>query len=161
MEETKVRKHIDYSASTVNLCNPLDVQIDIHAYAGLSKHIEEVKAQIDATIPQELKDLLSSLQCQLEACLQAVKTDIDAKGSYQDLVQGWYALKQRKVSVSYDAARFEYLYPQYAPAIIVKAVDTAKLKGLIKGGLLKEEDLKHPDVGIAKETETFVYIIKV
>ena len=155
------RKNIDYSASAVNLTNSVQLLVDLRAMRGLTDQIAELQAKMDACIPQDLKDLMSSLQTQLNGCSQGVRTDIDTYGSYQDLDSGMYAVKQRKVSVSYDPARFKFLYPQYAPAIIVESVDTAKLKGLIKGGLLKEEDLKHPDVAIAKETESFAYIVKV
>ena len=79
-------------------------------------------------------------------------------GSYQDLDKGWYAVKQRKVSKSYNAEAFEKTYPQFAPAVIIKTVDTTKLNGLIKGGLLAEDDLV--DVHIIKESESFAYIIK-
>ena len=155
------RKNIDYSASAVNLTNPVQLQVDLRALDGLAKQIEELQAKMDACIPQELITSMDSLQTQRRACEVGLRSDIESYGSFQDLSLGWYAVKQRKVSVSYDAARFKFLYPQYALAVIIESVDTAKLKGLLKGGLLREEDLKHPDVAIAKESESFAYIVKI
>ena len=155
------KKNIDYTLSAVNLTNPLEVELDLRAIKGLTGQLAELQAKMEALIPEDMKDLMTSLQTQLNAATQGTKTDIDTYGSFQNLDEGLYAIKQRKVSVSYDAARFKFLYPQYAPAIIIESVDTAKLKGLIKGGLIKEEDLKHPDVAVAKETESFAYIVKV
>ena len=151
-------KNIDYSASAVNLKNDINLAIDLQAYHGLSDQIKELLTEIDAAIPQEMKDQLSSWQTQLNACGEAVRTDIEQYGSYQDLDKGWYAVKQRKISKSYNAEKFEAIYPQYSPAVIIKAVDTTKLNGLIKGGLITNDELiLH---AITKETESFAYIIK-
>lgn len=161
MEVNKsLRKNTDYSNSAVNLTNPSALRELLEKYHLAQTRIQNVNDKIKAAVPQILFDELAVEQDFVGRVTDEMKRVIEAEGSYQDIELGQYALKQRKVSVSYDAARFEYLYPQYAPAIIVKAVDAAKLKGLIKGGLLNEEDLKHPEVGIAKETESFAYIIR-
>jgi len=153
-----IRKNTDYSASAVKMVNDLNLQIDLTAYHGLSAQIEGLKAKIDAVIPQEMKDQLSSWETQLNACTQAVKADIETYGSYQDLELGWYAVKQRAVSKSYDAKVFKDIYPQFSPAVIVETVNEKALSGLIKGGLITEADLK--TIGVIKESESYRYIIK-
>jgi len=151
-------KNTDYSASAVNLKNDINLAIDLQAYHGLSDQIKELQIKIDAAIPQEMKDQLSSWQTQLNACGEAVRTDIEQYGSYQDLDKGWYAVKQRKISKSYNAGLFRTYFPEFAPAVIIEAIDTTKLNGLIKGGLLNEEGLKR--VSILEEKESFSIIIK-
>jgi hypothetical protein len=159
--EQKARKNTDYSASAENLTNPLELELDLRAIKGLGNQIAELQTKIDSLIPIEMKDLMTSLQVQLNAATQGAKSDIDTYGSYQDLVNGMYAVKQRKVSVSYNPERFKRLYPQFAPAVIIETVDTTKLDGLIKGGLIDAESLKHPNVRIASEKVSYVYIVKV
>ena len=155
------RKNVDYSASAVMLTNPPQLQDLLRRLYEAQGNANEIKDRIDASIPKDLIIANENIQAFIASLNEEIRDAIDTYGSYQDVTNGMYAVKQRKVSISYDAARFKFLYPQYAPAIIIESVDTAKLKGLIKGGLLKEEDLKHPDVAIAKETESFAYIVKV
>jgi hypothetical protein len=158
MEEVKTKKNTDYTASAVNLKNNINLAIDMKAFRGLSAQIEELKKKMDEFIPLEMKASLESLECQLNACYAGIKTDIDQYGSYQNVEDGIYAVKQSKKSKSYKAEPFEKTYPQFAPAVIIKAVDTTKLNGLIKGGLLDEARLEAD--GILTITETYAYIIK-
>lgn len=158
--EAKTRKNIDYSASAVNLTNDYHLVDLMRRLGDHEQKLHALQNTAQSLIPDDLKESIRCTEEMVKNFYDDVRQAIGEFGSYQDVEHGVYALKQRKVSVSYDAARFEYLYPQYAPAIIVKAVDAAKLKGLIKGGLLNEEDLKHPDVGIVKETESFAYVIR-
>ncbi len=155
------RKNTDYSASAVNLTNDYRLGDSLNILRTRQEQLEKLNEEARALIPAELHELIQAAEEMVKQSQGEIRQRIDEFGSFQDLTVGRYAVKQRKVSVSYDAARFKFLYPQYAPAVIVESVDTAKLKGLIKGGLLKEEDLKHPDVAVAKETEGFAYIIKV
>ena len=153
-----IKSNPTYEASAVNLKNNINLEIDLKAYHGLCDKINELGVKINATIPQELKDQLSSYETQLKGCTEAVRADIDIYGSYQDVEKGWYAVKQRVVSKSYDPEAFEKAYPQFAPAIIIKCVDSVKLNGLIKGGLVTEADLK--EKAVIRETESFKVIIK-
>lgn len=156
--ETKGRKNTDYSASAMNLENPKEVLADLHAYHSVLKQLEELKVKMDACIPRELSDQLTSLQTQLGGCTEAIKSDIEIFGSYQDLEKGWYGIKQRAVSKSFSAQAFKITYPQFTPVVIVETVNEKALAGLIKGGLLTEIDLK--EKGITQETESFRFIIK-
>ena len=163
-------KNTDYSASAVKMVNPPEIQSMLETYHLTANRVKELQTKIDALIPQNLKDELNAEVLMMGAEVDSIKDVINQLGSYQDLDKGWYAVKQRKVSKSYNAEAFEKTYPQYAPAIIIKAVDTTKLNGLLKGGLITEQDLRkrmpafaEDTVGndpIMHESESFAYIIK-
>ncbi len=152
------RKNIDYSVSAVNLTNPPEIKTRLSNYRDSIQAYEKLKIEAESHIPEYLRARIKNSEADLATEFKALRETIDLLGSYQDLEGGNYAVKQRKVSVSYDAGRFEYVYPQFAPAIIVKTVDTAKLKGLIKGGLITEDALAAGD--ISRTTESYAYIIK-
>lgn len=156
--ETKVKRNTNYESSAVNLNNPPEVKELLEGLLAERQVLSIMVENAQCYIPKEIKDQINRQTEKLAELDALVKGAIELHGSYQDTESGHYALKQRKVSVSYNAERFEYLYPQYSPAIIIKAVDATKLKGLIKGGLLTDEALKAGDV--AKESESFVYIIR-
>lgn len=156
--ETKGNKNTDYSRSAVSLLNPQEVEIGLIELHVLNNEVNKIQAEMDSLIPQELWDKKSEIEKKITEVTQVIKDRINSLGSYQNIDMGWYAVKQRKVSKSYNATAFESQYPQFAPAVIIKAVDTAKLNGLIKGGLLEELTLK--SAGIINETESFAYIIK-
>ena len=156
--ETK-KKPMDYTASAVALLNPNEVQEALCELNYLNKEVEKTQDIISALIPREFTETLTNLIKKREEVTQKIKDRVNTLGSYQNLDAGWYAVKQRKLSKSYDAAPFEQKYPQFAPAVIIKAVDTTKLNGLIKGGLLDEAQLEAD--GVLKISESFAYIIKV
>ena len=151
-------KNIDYSASAVKMVNPPETHTLLGELKNLKADLLVLNEQVDALIPQELRDRIEICQKWIIEKEVDIRLAVDMFGSYQDLDKGWYAIKQRKVSKSYNAEKFEAIYPQYSPAVIIKAVDTTKLNGLIKGGLITNDELiLH---AITKETESFAYIIK-
>ena len=151
-------KNIDYSASAVKMVNPPETHTLLGELKNLKADILVLNEQVDALIPQELRDRIEICQKRIIEKEVDIRLAVDMFGSYQDLDKGWYAVKQRKISKSYNAEKFEAIYPQYSPAVIIKAVDTTKLNGLIKGGLITNDELiLH---AITKETESFAYIIK-
>ena len=151
-------KNIDYSASAVKMVNPPEIKVLLGELQKLKADMLILNEQAEKLIPQDLKDRMSICSKYISEKEAGVKLAIDIFGSYQDLEQGQYAVKQRKVSKSYNAEKFEAIYPQYSPAVIIKAVDTTKLNGLLKGGLINDWELK--EKGVLKETESFAYIIK-
>ena len=151
-------KNTDYSASAVKMVNPPETHTLLGELKNLKADLLVLNEQVDALIPQELRDRIEICQKWIIEKEVDIRLAVDMFGSYQDLDKGWYAVKQRKVSKSYNAEKFEAIYPQYSPAVIIKAVDTTKLNGLIKGGLITNDELiLH---AITKETESFAYIIK-
>ena len=151
-------KNTDYSASAVKLCNPESIGFLLAQYHAELAAIQTLNDEIQKLIPKELTDKIAEYQKSHSECEVELRKVIEEQGSYQDLEKGWYAVKQRKVSKSYNAEKFEAIYPQYSPAVIIKAVDTTKLNGLIKGGLLTENYLKTLD--IIHESESFAYVIR-
>lgn len=148
----------DYSKSAVNLTNSTKLSLDLEVLERYQKEKTDIEAHIESLIPQDLKDALSNTNQCIGEITRVIKEDIEISGSYQDIQKGWYAIKQRKVSTSYDAGAFETNYPIYSPAVIVHAVNEDALKGLIKGKLISEADLKAK--GVTKEAESFQYYIK-
>jgi hypothetical protein len=156
---TEAKKNIDYSNSAVNLTNHEQIKGMLQALAETKAFLKSVEDRIEALIPKELADLQQQYQDEIMQIMSDIQITIEERGSYQDLENGRYAVKQRKVSKSYDARVFKIAYPQYSPAVVIETIDTTKLNGLIKGGLITEADLKTN--GVVTEKETFNYIIKV
>jgi hypothetical protein len=158
-EEVKTKKNIDYSNSAVRLVNPDAVKRGLEILRSSQDKLIEIQAQINEFIPAALTMEEERLKKEISQETEILRGLIDAEGSYQDFDKGWYGVKQRKVSKTYNPGIFEINYPQFAPAIIIKAVDVTKLNGLIKGGLVSEDTLKR--MSVIEEKESYSYIIKV
>ena len=160
MVELKGKTNTDYSASAVNLTNPPEVVSAMNEYISFVSYIANLKAQLEAY--PEWEELKKAEQ-RLADHNKYIKTLIDEFGSYQNVGKGEYALKQRRVSLSYDVSLFKDAFPQFAPAVIREIVDISKLNGLIKGGLINQDDLTKPTpsgLKITTETESYAYIIR-
>ncbi len=153
------RKNTDYSNSAVNLNNNDTVRDLIARYISATNNVITTQEIIDEHIPAQLRLELATFQKDVQALYSELTLAIDTHGSYQDLGRGAYGIKQRKVSKSYNPHLFEEYFPEFAPAIIIKAIDTVKLNGLIKGGLVSEDGLKR--ASILEEKESFAYVIRV
>lgn len=158
MAEIKTKKNTDYSASAVFLCNPAEVTVGYAVLKSGRENLMALREKADSLIPQALKDEIELCQKQITEQENGLRTAIDQFGSYQDIETGEYALKQRKVSVSYDSKILRLKHPKEAELVIEETVNTTKINGLVKGGLLDLGALKTE--GITKESESFVYIIK-
>lgn len=149
---------MDYSKSAVKLCNPPEVEKLIAKWQSEGNDIRILQEQIDKCVPQELKDRMEIATKYHNETYDALKKAVDDYGSYQDLEANQFAVKQRKISKSYDAENFKTHFALYAPAVIIESIDVPKLNGLVKGNLISEEQLKNKNV--LTESETFAYIIK-
>ncbi len=149
---------MDYTKSAVNLCNPKEIETLLYQYQSKVAEYDEVNESIEKVIPAVLLEKRNLVEVEKDKLHEQIKLKIDELGSYQDIDTGLYAVKQRKISKSYDAEKFDSTYPEYSKAVIIKAIDTTKLNGLIKGGLITEPKLK--EQSILKETESYSYIIK-
>jgi len=157
--ETK-KKNTDYSASAVNLTNPTELGVGLCALKVCQEQLAVVQAKIEDSIPDELKaqrDLYAKQITDLNADLRKAVDDL---GSYQNLEDGLYAVKQSVKSKSYNAQPFESSYPEFAQAVIIKSIDGDKLKALQKGGLVAD-DARLESLFILSVKESFKYIIKV
>ena len=148
------KKNPDYSASAVNLCNPLEVGPKLMQYQVYQAKVRTLEANLQA-IP-EFQELQA---CQKEiADLNAqLRGMIDAQGSYQDIEQGFYALKYRRESINYRPE----LVRQYAPSkvasfVLIESVDSKALDALVKAGQLTPEVARQ----CGEVKESYAYIIR-
>ncbi len=149
------RKNNDYSATAINLINPPEIKAKLAELHAAQSNVAQLDAVLQAM--PEYEDMKRFEEKVVNLNLE-IHVMIDALGSYQDTEGGEYALKQRKISKAYDAARFKANYEKLAPAVIMETVNVKALEGLIKGGLVTEQDLDTHNVII--KTESFAYIIK-
>ncbi len=156
--ENKTRKNPSYEASAVNLTNDGMVGMALVAYQKKLALLSDLQEQAANLVPIELQEQIDRIQKDITSSLEEIKTLIDKFGSFQQPEYGRYAIKQRKVSLNYDPKVFRIKHPDFAPAVIVEMVDTKKIDGLIKGGLLDKGALITE--GTAGETESFSYIIR-
>ena len=149
------KKNPDYSASAVNLVNPPEIGLKLVEYQDYQARVKTLEANLEA-IP-EFQELQA---CQKEiADLNAqLRGMIDAQGSYQDIENGFYGVKQLKKTKLYSASNFEYYFPEYATAVLVKSINVPVLEGLIKGNLLNEDGLRRAH--IIEDKESYAYIIR-
>lgn len=155
MVEQKQKRNPDYTSSAVNLCNPPEIErllIDCHS---TQTQIDDLDATLK--VYPEYEQMVE-LQQKLAGHRKAIEQAIEEYGSYQEIELGWYGLKQKAVTIKYEVGDFENAYPEYARAVIIKAIDAKKLDGLIKGGLLFMENLEA--IGVIKKSESYRFIIR-
>ena len=148
-------KNPDYSKTAVKLTNPKEVAEALAILQDLKSRASELDALLrDNPLYRESlaqHDLILDQEA-------SIKAAIDDFGSYQDQELGLYAVKYARQSKEYHAEPFELYFPQFAPAVIVKAVNTRAIEGLLKGGLLTEVGLTK--IGVLTTKETYAYVIR-
>lgn len=151
--ESKKKANPDYTESAVNLCNPPEVQAALNLYYQLEKEKVELAEKLEATeLFKEYSKLLKKVQEQYEKVKEAVK----AHGSYQDTENGAYAIQQRRLSITFIPEQARIHIPAYSEALIEEVVNGKKVAGLLKGGLITEEQVK----AMSETKETFAFIVK-
>ncbi len=151
-------KNMDYSNSAERLTNPESVRLLLLTRLGLNSRVAELQRELE----MQNHDLMASIKIltrDLAANEAEIRNTVLIEGGYQDVDAGLYALRQKRVSYTYDPVNFRKEYPEYAPAIIRETVDTAKLGGLIKGGLLNMAALERDLVAVP--SESFAFILKI
>lgn len=147
------KKQSDYTKTAVNLCNPPEIKTLLTDLSKL-KHLEAAQeAELRKT---QLYAELAGNKDHITALEHAIRTAINAHGSYQDLGTGDYAIKQRRLSITYIPGRIREFLRDYADAVIEEVVNKKKLEGLHKGGLVSQGDLDR----CGESTESFAFIIK-
>jgi len=147
------KKNPDYTASAVSITNPVEIEILLgqrksaeNQIAGFRKTLEEDQ------IYQDIKRgelFIADIDKKLVAL-------IDEKGGYQDTDAGLYALRQRRISLSYDPEELRHRIPKWADAVISEVVDPKQVSQLIKSKLITEADVE----GAATRKETTRIIIE-
>lgn len=132
----------DYSNTAIALKNPPEVLELLKQWAVYRKHHQDCE-RIESETP-EAKRSLEAAEEMLKALFK-VKEAIDQQGSYQDVAFGLYALKQQRVSTSYDPELVRKHIPDFM-AIIEEHVANDKIKGLLKGKLITAEQLADCEV---------------
>lgn len=152
------KKAPDYSNSA-DIVNPPEV------YELLCKLHEEQKNLEDQELDLRFEN--KNLMAQIDLSKQVVdnltaevKKAVEAFGSFQDMEEGLYAVRYRRMSKSYHVEPFKHFYPNYVPAVVVETINVKALEGLVKGGLLTEDNLKNPDVSVITETPTYAFYIR-
>ncbi len=85
---------------------------------------------------------------------EEMRSVVEAEGNYKDNY-GNEARIEERVSVSYDVKTAKEYWPsRVLSMVIVEAVDTVALKGLLKGKLVTEDELK--PARIEKITKAFI-----
>jgi hypothetical protein len=157
----------DFSESAENLTNPDEVRTLLN---GLHT-IQLEKANLEAKLREESKELVEAIEAkegEIKAVMLDLKGDpknkitgaIENYGSYQDTENEHYAVRYRNIIKSYHVEPFKEQYRKYVTAVIVESINVQALKGLIKGGLILEADLKDDTSGTglgAVMTETIQY----
>jgi len=156
MTQTRTKKPADYSNSAENLSNPPEIGEKLVELKELQFTASQIEAKLNEN---ETYRLFKEYSDRIADTIAQIKDMVDAQGSYQDIEHGMYAVKYRRVSKSYEAEPFMKFYPQYVPAVIVNAVNSDALGGLIKGGLITEDELRKN--GVLKEDVKFAYHVKV
>jgi hypothetical protein len=155
----ETKKNTDYSASAVNLQpenEKLKFLLDTLRVNQLAA--ETIQKNIEELIPLSMKEELTLIQTRMGETENKIKEVVNESGSYQDLITGQYAVKQRRVSKSYDAEKFAMCYGEYTPEVLTTAVKVTALEKLIKEGKVREDILK--EKGALTEKLSYVWIIQ-
>ncbi len=157
MAETKTAKKPDYTNSAENLVNPEEVKAlldELHQHQGnLSSYEDELKTANE--------ELVSKIELRKEAIsdvMGRLKASIEEHGSYQDIEAGLFAVRYRRMIKAYHVNPFLQHYSKYAPAVVEQTINAKALDGLVKGGLIKVDDLK--DAGVITETPQFAFYVR-
>lgn len=164
MAEAKKVQAKDFTNSAENLCNPEEVKVLL-----VNLHDQQlVLADQKAKLREQSKELVEEIE-QTEAMIAAIELDlkgdtklgivgaIEQYGSFQDTENEHYAVRYRRMMSTYHVPPFKKWYEKYVSAVIEESVNVQALKGLIKGGLMTEDELKHKKV-ITEEAQYAYYI---
>lgn len=148
------KKNPDYTKSAVKLTNPPQVKELLEKLHQEQKMAEGLKL----SIPPDIRTAIEGNEKRIADITAQIKSAIQQFGSYQDVEAGVYGVYNRRVTKEYHAGEFKAAYPKLVPAVIEESVNINTLKGMIKGGVITEDDLKAAEV--ITESEAFAYYIR-
>lgn len=160
-KEQPKRPNPDYSNVALNLCNPDAVLQLLVEKATHESHLEHLKTELkDNPIYQELM----ATEEYLRERAGEIREAIEQHGSYQDIDAGVYAVKYAKKSRAYHVEPFKERFPKLVNAVVEEAINVKALAGLVKGGLIKEDELLNPLMmdgqPVITETESYAFYIR-
>ena len=120
--------------------NPLNTRAALWEWHDCKTALEDVEARIEAAIPVELLDEKAKIQEHLADLRKECETAARSFGDYKD-EQGWQCEIEKRETVTYLPERFREQFPQFAEVCIEEIVNKDKVKGLLKGKLITEEQL--------------------
>lgn len=133
----------DYTKTALELKNPLEVRDLLLAWGKAHTEFQLAEEALQATIKGSTEDIVrNETAATLAKAHEAVREAVGRAGSYQDIAEGLYALQQSRTSINYDAAKVRTEMPKFAEAVIIEGVDTTKMNGLIKGGLVTDAEVE-------------------
>ena len=91
------------------------------------------------------------LEVGIEETEEEIRAAVEAEGEKEGY--GIKAYIQERKSVDYDTDKFVAKFPKYKELVTETIVNKDKIKGLVKGKLLTEDELE--DVAIVKVTKAF------
>ena len=147
----------NYHNSCHNLTNPETTHAALESWRDCVAALADVEAAIEESIPADLRTLRDECARAIDTARESLKVLIDSDGSYQDVFAGHYAVKQSKNATVYHPDQCRVAIPQFAAVVIEETVNTDKIKGLLKGGLISETDVEKFST---KEPLSPAYIIK-
>jgi len=118
----------------------------LEQYAIQMLAVNGLKAKIQAQLSE-----IEAEQAKADELKEILKKEVIEGGELTGF--GYRAYSQVRKTVTYLPEKFVEKFPQMAPMVTETVVNKDKIKGLVKGGLLKEEQLA--DCQEVKETMAF------
>ena len=153
--KAETKKNPDYTNSAIDLCNSA-VVIELY---GQWKEANDKYKELNMVLAEQNQVLMKSIEEQrglIGEFQVKLMEAIEQYGSYQDVDAGEYAVKQARTSEVYIPERVRKNIPQYAEAVIEEIVNKEKVGGLLKGGLITQEQVD----AISEKSESYAFIIK-
>jgi len=120
--------------------NPIETQNALSNWHAWKSKMAQVLADIDAAIPAELLKARSDIEANIARWEENCKTAAEKYGGYVGNIGECYW--QPKDYKTYNVGQFRERFPELARLCVVDAIDLDKLKGLLKGKFLTEEELE-------------------
>lgn len=147
------KKNPDYTESAVSLTNSPELRDMLMVRKERKVFADELEEVLHETREWKAVQQVMADANELDG---RIKETIDRLGGFQDIDDGLYALRQRRLSLTYIPKLVRTILPKFAEALIEEVVNKEAMGGLLKGRLVSEEQSE----ACAERTENLAYIIK-
>ena len=146
---SKTKANPDYSQSSVNAnevpgppVNPPEVIGLYRLLRQQQANLLDIQKKIDESIPEAYLMAKASHLLWIAETDKELRNAMEAFGSYQNTLNGEYAVKQRRETITYKPELVRENAPaKVAEFVIIQAVDVKALEALHKAGQVDEETL--------------------